>query len=128
MERQTLKDLKPLLKEAADSVHASLAETDISDDRRRYRNSLEEMLRVAGQTAGNREASLEVALQIVLAMHGHPGIWITTCNCRPSTWMPTWFQPALVKCQKCSAVTDCEWIDGATDRDVPTCKVPEASQ
>lgn len=37
--------LARLIIEAADSVHASLAETDISDDRRNYRIGLEERLR-----------------------------------------------------------------------------------
>jgi hypothetical protein len=41
------KRLRDLVHEAADSVHASLAETDISDERRRYRLNLEARLRKA---------------------------------------------------------------------------------
>ena len=40
-----IKELKSLLLEAADSVHASLAETDISENRRQYRVDLENRLR-----------------------------------------------------------------------------------
>ena len=40
-----LTDFGDLLREAADSVHASLAETDISDERRAYRMGLENRLR-----------------------------------------------------------------------------------
>ena len=42
---------RALMLEAADSVHASLAETDISDSRREYREGLERRLR----SLANRE-------------------------------------------------------------------------
>lgn len=46
---EQLKDLRSLLLEAADSVHASLAETDISDARKEYRRDLEARLRNAAK-------------------------------------------------------------------------------
>jgi len=47
--RQKLDRFSGLLLEAADSVHASLAESDISDARRAYRKELEERLRLASR-------------------------------------------------------------------------------
>ncbi len=43
----TIDHLRALLREAADTVLASTAETGISDDRRQYRIALEQRLRAA---------------------------------------------------------------------------------
>ncbi len=74
----------------------------------------------------NRESALETALQIVLAYGGNKGIWITTCDCRPNAWMPTWYEPRKTRCPKCRKITDSEWIDAGVDTDTAvTCKVME---
>ena len=44
-----------LLKEAADSVHASTAEDGISDDRKNYRVNLERRIREALKNAKHKE-------------------------------------------------------------------------
>ena len=49
---------RDILREAADSVHASLAETDISDSRREYREGLERRLRsLANEKCAGTDAS-----------------------------------------------------------------------
>ena len=49
------RSLSDLLLEAADSIHASLAERDISDSRRNYRIGLEERIRAALPKKGKNE-------------------------------------------------------------------------
>lgn len=59
--RAGLNEANALLQEAADSVHASLAETDISDERKKYRVGLEERLRAASRKEPAREPEFDVA-------------------------------------------------------------------
>ena len=60
-----MNSLQSILKEAADSVHASLAETGISDDRRSYRSSLESRIRAkAGSIESLRKIINTAKLQL----------------------------------------------------------------
>ena len=75
---EQIKDLKVLLLEAADSVRASLAETDIFDARKEYRKDLEKRLRVAAKENGKIESpNLPRKKEEIRA--GGPGSCFRTC-------------------------------------------------